>query len=379
MKKILLLATLFISILNSAQTKTKYEQKSEQLMVQLFTNLGISEYEINLIKEEKDQNKKTNMFFTRMRTIPNSAANKALLEKYKFDMQKSESLKTKEDFDKENEMQQKIQQQIDSEKSSAEVQKKDLKESITNINVFNYLVETQMNNWLQKGEFEKIENVNSRIGNEYKTKFEEICLNNTLETMGQTFYSISNIGIYNSDNEFFPIDLTLTTSSGSSYKDVTLRKKISGKVFVPIDEAERFKQSFKSTRQLYISKSQINDFKNFKWKLSESFFIPTEFEFYEKIGHSSESVRKFFKFQFFDSDATPISVNANDYDLSVKQNVIYNLDNSLNKYADFRRGLLNGVTEETSKPTTNSQEETKNIIKEKTIEEGKKLLRKFGL
>lgn len=378
MKKILLFATLFISILNFAQTKTKYEQKTEQLMVQLFKNLGISEYEINLIKEEKDQNKKTNMFFTRMREIPNSAENKALLEKYKFDMQKSESLKTKEDFDKESAQEQNLVKQKETEKNIAELKKDELKKSITNINVFNYLVQEQMNNWLKKGEFEKEENVNTRIQKDYEGKFEEICLNNSLDVIDRTFYSISNIGIYNSEKEYFPIDLTLTTRSGSSYKDVTLKKTVSGKVFVSINEAERFKESFRDTRQLYLNKSQINDFKNLKWKILDDFFIPVEFEFSEAVGNSSERVRSFFKFIFTDENARPIIINANDYDLLIKKNIDYNFENAINKYANYRRSLLNEYNNVVPTSTVNSKEETKNVLKDKAKEEGKKLLRKFG-
>lgn len=378
MKKYLLFTTLFFSILHFAQTKTKYEQKTEQLMVQLFTNLGISEYEINLIKEEKDQNKKTNMFFTRMREIPNSAENKALLEKYKFDMQKSQSLKTKEDFDRENEKEQNLLNQKVAEKNTAELKKEELKKSITNYNVFNYFVQEQMNNWMKKGEFEKEENVNARVQKDYEAKFEEICLNNSLDVMDRTFYSISNIGIYNSEREYFPIDLTLTTRSGSSNKDVTLKKTISGKVFVSINEAERFKKSFQDTRQLYLGKSQINDFKNLKWKISDNFFIPVEFEFSESIGDSSERVRHFFRFEFTDENASPILINANDYDLLIKRNIVYNFENAINKYANYRRSLLNENNEVIPSSTVKSKEETKNVLKDKAKEEGKKLLRKFG-
>ena len=368
MKKYTLFIALLISIFCYSQAKTKYEQKTEQLMVQLFKNLGIGEYEIELIKNEKDQKKKTNMFFSRIGEIPNSYENKALLEEYKIDLQKAQALKTKEDFDKEREVEAKIEQLKLDEQAKIETKKQELAKSITNENVFSYFVQTKMNEWLKKGEFEKEDAVNSRIQNEYPGKFQEICLNSAIETLNRTVYSISSIGTYNSENEFFPAELTLTTSSGSSYKDVTIRKTITGKIFVPIAEAESFKNSFRPTQRLYIDKFQMRAFKNFKWKNIENFFIPIEFE------HYINEFSKYYMFQFPDENSKTININANDLNLDKKENVYFDFDSAINNYAEKDRKLLAEQRGEIPKTSENKKID----LKEKAKEEGKKLLKKFG-
>ena len=358
----------------NAQTKTKYELKREQLLLQLFADLGVGQEEINLIKNEKDEAKKTKMFFSRLQSIPNSYTNKALLEQYKFDLQQAQSLKAKADFDKEKIEEEKIEQLRLGEKEKAEIKKQELAKTITNENVFNYFVQTNMNNWLKKGEFEKEEVVNSRIQNEYKTKFQEICLNSAIETFDRTVYSISSIGTYNSENEFFPTELTLTTSSGSSHKDVTIRKTINGKIFVPIVDAESFKNSFRPIQRLHIDKFQLKDFKNFKWKNSESFFIPAEFEYFINVRNYTENFSKYYKFQFSDENLKSIIINANDFNLEKKENVDFDFDLAINNYAEKDRKIL--AEQRGEIPKTN--EIKKENIKEKAKEEGKKLLKKFG-
>jgi hypothetical protein len=382
MRKLLLLTSLFVTIFCFSQTKTKYEQKTEQLTLQLLKDLGIGEYEVNIIKNEVDEGKKTKMFFSRLQSIPNTYENKELLRQYQADLQKAQSLKTKEDFDKENAQKEKIEQQRLLEKTKEENRRQELAKSITNAKVFNTLVETNMNEWLKKGEFEKEDAVNSRIQNEYRSKFQEICENSAIETLDKTTYYISNIGLYNSEKEFFPAELNLITSSGSSNKDATIKKKVNGKIFVSINEAENFKNSF-NNKELSIKKFQLQDFKNFTWKLSEDFFIPTEFEY---AINNSDRFAKFYKFQFLDDSLQPIIINANNIELQKKENVNFDFTSSINNYASKMRkqiatdrdGYINDTSLENSSTVENKKEDIKGKIKEKAKEEGKKLLKNFG-
>ena len=103
MKKLLCITAFLAVGFCYSQSKTKYELKKEQLVTELFKNLGIGEYEISLMKNEKDEAKKTNMFFSRLKSIPNSYENQQLIQQYYQDMQKANALKTKVDFDREEE------------------------------------------------------------------------------------------------------------------------------------------------------------------------------------------------------------------------------------------------------------------------------------
>ena len=381
MRKIAFFISLLVVGFCFSQTKTKYEIKKEQLTLQLFKDLGIGEYELNLIKNEKDEKKKTNMFFSKLQSIPNTYENKEILRQYQTDLQKAQALKTKEDFDKENALQEKFEQERIAEKSKEEIRKQELAKSITNDKIFKNLVEAKMNEWLKKGEFEKEEAVNDRIQNEYKIKFQDICINSAIETLSNTSYFITDIGQYNSEKEYFPTELKLATSSGSSYKDISIKKIINGKIFVPINEAESFKNSFKNDNQLKIDKYQILDFKNFNWKLSEGFYVPTEFEYQITVIDYTDRFTKFYKFQFSDDNLEPILVNANNLDLKKKENVDFDFNAAVNGYALKLRKQRDANQGYISEGTTNSENKTqdvKNKIKEKAKEEGKRILKNFG-
>lgn len=208
----------------------------------------------------------------------------------------------------------------------AQTKNKQNSEPISDEAFFNQRVESKVNEWLKKGEFEKENDTNIRIQNDYQNKFNEICLNTALDVFHSTVYSINNIGIYDSENEFFPAELILTNQSGGNYKSVTSKKVIEGKIFVPIADAEKFKNNYKYSQpiQLPITKFQLSEFKNFNWQISDGFFVPTKFEYL--------NFNKFYKFQFIPENISEIIIDAQNLNVTKKENLLFDFNSAINTY-----------------------------------------------
>ena len=219
---------IFILVFNIGYTqqKTTYEKKIESLNVKFAQDLGGPQL-VNKYKGTGDFGS-----FLAMGELAkklNTEKGLILLLKYKEEVKNAEKLKSpqerKRDKDKKDkeiallkakEQQEKEQQEQRQKEEEINAQQRELEQKYYTSDYY-YLtnqIKTDFERWLEKTDFEKKEDYQNRVTKSGSNVFDSICRNEITELIKHKtgFYQSprihTNIGKYDSENEFFEIKIT---------------------------------------------------------------------------------------------------------------------------------------------------------------------------
>lgn len=281
----------FFIVSSYCQTMTSYEKKSYSLTVQFLRKLGVDEAILQKSSKMSDLEKLivANDFLDKL----NTEKGLMLMSEYEREMKDAEKLKTAVDFerDKEKKAQAERQKEIEIAKQKERQKKMELenqeKEKMERYDNSDYVhiksaIKEDFKQWLQKGEFEKTEDYQSRISNNSSKVFDSICFKNLAYVAFKVKSGFSsNLLKYNPDTEKFGIEFT--------FNDLAYNDSIS----IPINIAPKFKDDIQNF-QIYVDDKD--------WKFIDNYLTPTKITFfnnYKKIGFEFYFTNKDFKNIYF--------------------------------------------------------------------------------
>lgn len=264
----ILLSTILFFFFNISycQQKTVYEKKVEELSLQLFKKLGVSQTQINKAKEmgEIEAMFMVGEIMQKFNTIEGLV----LLERFNNEIKKAESLKTEVDFKKD-----KIKKQKEIALKEAIDQESNKQKLLTEFNNSDYSkisknIKFEFEKWLTKNEYEKQENFLKRVKENCRKSFDSICnsillkeISNNIEYNNLTL----EVGEYNADKEYFKIIIKIFNT------------QIDESLNVKLVDAKEFKEN--STDRNYRRKVIIISNSLNQWCFNNNQLIPTVFDF----------------------------------------------------------------------------------------------------
>lgn len=256
-KKILELSKKYYIILTDINRPLTLQ---EEAMIERYTNYGRShafittlsfiDYTKNHTKQEVDK----------------------MADQMKCDFKNAEKLKSKIDFEREQQQLLKAKQEkIEKEKEQAHLRK-----ISTQYGKLLFDIEQEFSRWCLKGEFEKESVYQDRIQKESLNGFNKTCeklIENCLPNgFGLSLSDFFEIGTYSPDNEYFNLKITRGNHT---------EKPI---INIPISQAQDFKNNFTNHRLI------IHDIDKNDWCLIENGFFPKKVTVYyeDEYGNSSD-------------------------------------------------------------------------------------------
>lgn len=227
---ILILLAVVVSV--SAQSKTPYERKKEELAIRVYKKLGVRQEQINSAKDLGDIERLAIAFnlLEKIRTIEGQA----ILEEYMVDLKKAEKLKNSIDLYREKERRIVEERRKDS-LNKVQLEKKRLEMIKNSDSSFLYTqIRRKIYDWYKKGEFEKNSEFLLRIEQNSKEKYLDICYEEVMSRVQIRKSNLINFELekYQSETEMFGVLLEIDS--------LKWRDSIS----VPIKEAKEFRDNF---------------------------------------------------------------------------------------------------------------------------------------
>jgi hypothetical protein len=264
----ILLPTILFFFFNISycQQKTVYEKKVEELSLQLFKKLGVSQTQINKAKEmgEIEAMFMAGEIMQKLSTMEGLV----LLERFNNEIKKAEILKTEVDFKKS-----KIKKQKDIALKEAIDQERNRKKLLDEFNNSDYSkisknIKSEFEKWLTKNEYEKQENYLTRVKENSQRSFDSICNSILLKEISHIteYNNLSlEVGEYNADKELFKIKIKIFNSQ----VDETL--------YVKLTDAKEFKEN--SINRYYTRKAIVISNSLNQWYFNNNELTPTIFDF----------------------------------------------------------------------------------------------------
>lgn len=243
---------IFLTVsIKSQSIKTTYEKKVEEINTEAFKSIGVSESLISQAKKNNDWEivLKSNEFFNITRNS-NKENLKIWLLAYSEALKEAEKLKNSNDFEKDK---------LKKDKRQAEITEKEYINSDENI--LKNSIANEYEKWLKKGEFEKLNDWETRINSEFEKEFYDICRKKFEEriNINNAYNYEIRLEPYDSEKEIFPIKILKRISSNSS-------KFVKGHIDVPINKAEKFKE--------YIDKKMSFNISSTEWRFNDHNIFP---------------------------------------------------------------------------------------------------------
>jgi hypothetical protein len=284
--KTILLTTLLLLFFNFSycQQKTAYEKKVEELSLQLFKNLGVSQTQISKAKEigEIEAMFMSSVIMYRLSTVEGMV----LMERFNKEVKKAEILKTEVDFKKD-----KFKKNKEITLKAEIEQEKKRKELLEEFNSSDYSkisksIKSEFEKWLTKSEFEKQDDFEKRIKENNQKSFDSICnsvLLNAISNANQYNNLSLEVGEYNADKEYFKVKIKIFKTEINEILDIKLT------------DAKIFKENY-NTRSYKRSAITISKSLN-HWVFNNNELTPTIFDFniYNKDIYDTNYVKDFSK------------------------------------------------------------------------------------
>lgn len=252
---ILILLAVVVSV--SAQSKTPYERKKEELAIRVYKKLGVRQEQINSAKDLGDIERLA-IFFNLLEKLK-TIEGQAILEEYVVDLKKAEKLKNSIDLYREKERKV-IEERRNDSLNKVQLEKKRLEMIKNSDSSFLYTqIRSKLYDWYKKGEFEKSSEFLVRIEQNSKEKYFDICYEEVMSRIQIRKNNLINFELekYQSETEMFGVLLEIDS--------LKWRDSIS----VPIKEAKDFRDNFSSLNSVVDDYSWCFYKKNL-WPLSFS-------------------------------------------------------------------------------------------------------------
>ncbi len=325
MKKIILvLCFIFVNAWAFAQ-QTPYQKRISALKRQFLIDLGYSPsvfdgnnktaYESLFLASsflQKIQTERGILKMMQLKRDIKAAENLKNAVDFQEDINKKQAKEAKQLKERKAQQARQLQQQQAQEAHQAKIA---LEQKINNADKRAILQETKeyLSVWIRKGEFEKQEIYQKRLSEELKANFFTYC-NDAIEKRIAKLEIRTNIGTYDTENEFFP----MTIKIGDTEYYSTLA--------VGIEQAQAFKETFSNDISL--------DYADAKWSFSENYLVPNAINII-KYDRDANGMRKetFSKsvVNIPQNETEPLIINSRELQISEIENYDISLDYNATK------------------------------------------------